>query len=163
MNTHQQCVALINYLNEDEDYIYESKKPISYESVKVFQYEKNFNNCNNIVSKFKNEMLLAKFALVFKQYYFYNKDFISLKNKFLITFKSDNVIDKHNTFPSKLKNFSYEYNPPLFLKQDFSFFDNELLPISHYYIPNNIHNSRNKLIIYKKCKQWCDEQRSRER
>jgi hypothetical protein len=58
MNTHQQCVALINYLNEDEDYIYESKEPISYESVKVFQYEKNFNNCNNIVSKFKNEMLL---------------------------------------------------------------------------------------------------------
>ena len=155
-NTHQQCVALINYLNEDEDCIYENKEPISYESVKVFQYEKNFNDCNNIVSKFKNEILLAKFALMFKQYYFYNKDFISLKNNFLITFKRDNVTDKHNTFPSKLKNFSYEYNPPLFLKQDFSFFDNELLPISHDYISNNINNSRNKLIIYKKCKQWSD-------
>lgn len=52
---------------------------------KEFHYIHNLNDYDDIIIKFKNEILLDKYGFVFKKYYFYNENFINGEKKLLIT------------------------------------------------------------------------------
>ncbi|MCQ2815963.1 MAG: PH and BEACH domain-containing protein [archaeon] len=70
----------------------------------------------------KRQILLTNFGIFFADVYFDNDLFHKLKRFYCNSFQA-NMNTKKLRFPSKFKNFSNGYYPPLFLKQDFEFFD----------------------------------------
>ena len=83
----------------------------------------------------KNELLLKNYSLYFKNIYFNDENFKYLKTYFKSHYDCQKETKLLN-FPSKIKNFSNIYEPPLFLKKNFNFFDSIYFSISHkYFVP----------------------------
>ena len=82
----------------------------------------------------KNMLIKRIFAHIYYNLLFYDKAFMYIKNKYLNLFPDSNINTKQLNYPSKMKNFSNFYEPKLFLKKDFNFFDKIYFKISHEYL-----------------------------
>ena len=110
-------------------------------NLNIFGNNINFDNCsfeilsNDIIINIKRKIFLSNYALYFKDIYFYDQNFINLKNYFKSHFKC-NKETKSLNYPSKIKNFSNKSEPPLFLTNDIHFFTNEYFQINYnYFVP----------------------------
>lgn len=128
-------------------------KKTTYHKFHEYKYKHTFDDENIIILNFKNEIFLGKFGFIFKSYYFFNEDFIKLKKYYLYKYRGNGFIDKGNTFPSKIKNYSQLYYPKLFIKQDFFFFNNPLISISHPFLRNE-DKIRNQIYLKRKKKDF---------
>ena len=93
------------------------------------------NNC--YIFNPKNMLIKRIFSHIFYNLIFYDKAFIYVKNKYLRRFPSTNKFTKQLNYPSKMKNYSNCYEPKIFLKRDFNFYDEIFFPISHDYLFRN--------------------------
>ena len=109
--------------------------------------ELSINNC--ILSP-KKELLMSYFANVYKDVFFYNKEFIRLKRYYISKYLPEDTNTKQLPFPSKLRNYSNTYEPNYFLKQDTHFYEgNPYFNVSHSYYKNkwNITNEKKITIL----------------
>ena len=129
-----------------------------------FHYEKiySFERIDKSYSLFypKRQLLMNIFSLFFNYQYFHNDTFIKMKlyyNNLNPQMKSSKHMKILN-YPSTIKNYSNENEPPLFLKQNFSFFESPFFTVSHQYFLNQrnllLHPVNqfklNKIDLYKK-------------
>ena len=110
-------------------------------NLNIFGNDINFDNCsfeiltNDIIINIKRKILLSYYSLYFKDIYFFDQNFINLKNYFKSHYDC-NKETKSLKYPSKIKNFSNKSKPPLFLTYDINFFTEEYFQISHnYFVP----------------------------
>ena len=82
----------------------------------------------------KNTFIKRIFSHIYYNLLFYDKSFMYIKNKYLRAFPSANIYSKQINYPSKIKNFSNIYEPKIFLKKDFNFYDEKYLYISHDFL-----------------------------
>ena len=107
-------------------------------NLNIFGNDINFDNCsfeiltNDIIINIKRKILLSYYSLYFKDIYFFDQNFINLKNYFKSHYDC-NKETKSLKYPSKIKNFSNKSKPPLFLTYDINFFTEEYFQISHNY------------------------------
>ena len=117
--------------------------PSSSSSIDINDFnELTIHNC--ILSP-KKELLMSYFANVFKDVYFYNKEFIRLKRYYISKFLPEDTGTKQLNYPSKIRNYSNTYEPNYFLKQDKHFYEgNPYFNVSYSYYKNkwNINNER---------------------
>ena len=95
----------------------------------------------------KNEFFFKTFSHSFIDIYFYNKSFINLKDFYLSNFNCEKD-NKVLNYPSRLKNFSNQFESPLFLTQDLKFFDDECFKITHSYILPYLNKFQHKKIPF---------------
>ena len=115
-----------------------------------FSLEEKINKINyfNEFDKYylknpKKEIMNNIFVLYYLDVFFYNEYFCKMKKYFLNKYFSNNISNtKQLDFPSKLKNFSNNLDPPLFIKQYNDYFNGPIFPITHSYI-----QKENKKII----------------
>ena len=141
---------------KDEKIIF-VKEEIKEDKINIFHIEKNFNNYpffymnkdNNIFFQ-KRDLFLNAFSNHFLDCFFYNEKFKIMKSYFISKYKvnSDN---KLLNFPSKIKNYSNEYHPRLFLTHYFHFFTSNFFEISHPYFKEFNQKIKNNYIsLHKK-------------
>ena len=82
----------------------------------------------------KNVLIKRFFAHIFHKALFHCKAFVTIKNKYLNLFPDANIENKQLNYPSKIKNFANVYEPKLFLRKNFSFYDSKYFPITHDYL-----------------------------
>ena len=82
----------------------------------------------------KNMFIKRIFSHIYYDLIFYDKAFTYIKYIYLLKFRESNVYTKQLNYPSKTKNFLNIYEPKLFLKKDFNFFDEECFLVSHDYL-----------------------------
>ena len=92
------------------------------------------------------------FAFNFKKSFYYNDTFNKLKKYYLDNFNAE-ISTKKLNFPSKIKHFNNGLEPPLFLKNNKSFYISKTFPITHnyfykYMIENKIID--NSIILFQK-------------
>ena len=140
-------------LNENDDFEIELNDIITIFFNKLFP--------KNLIEKsmrylfyIKENLLWKTFSISSKNILFKNKKFKHLQESFY-SFNSEKILNaKHNEYtyelpyPYKLKNYTVDdyYKP--FIKQDFNFFINPQLKISHYYFENN--KEKNFRLLFKK-------------
>ena len=130
-NVQNKRIQFINYLKRNSN---------NNERLKLKILDDNENKSIEDLNEYiilnpKTEILLKNYSLFFKNIYFYDENFQFLKTYYKSHFDCKNETKLLN-FPSKIKNFSNIYEPPLFLKKNFNFFHNHFFQISHkYFIP----------------------------
>ena len=85
----------------------------------------------------KNILIKRFFSHIFYRSFFNCKAFILIKNIYLNSFPKANVENKQLNYPSKIKNFSNIYEPKLFLRKNFGFYNSIYFPISHDFLISN--------------------------
>ena len=110
-------------------------------NLSLFGNKKNIDYCsfeiltNDIIVNIKRKILLSNYSLYFKDIYFFDQNFINLKNYFKSHFECHKE-SKCLNYPSKLKNFSNKSEPSFFLTNDINFFKDTYFKISHkYFVP----------------------------
>ena len=158
-------------LNMDE----KSKRALSFFDSKIFENNKanekqnkkiinninspddNIFSINDVANKCfiynpKNLFIKGIFSHIYYKLIFYDKAFMYIKNIYLRKFSQANFNTKQLNYPSKVKNFSNFYEPKLFLRKDFNFFDDKYFRISHDYLYRNVYNKKEKVDIQKEKK-----------
>ena len=99
----------------------------------------------------KNLLIKRIFSHVYYNLLFYDNAFMYIKNKYFRGFPEANLNTKQLNYPSKIKNFSNIYEPKLFLRKDFNFYDDRYFRISHDYLykKDNNRSSKEKVDIKK--------------
>ena len=101
----------------------------------------------------KKELMKNIFAFYFYDYFFYNEDFIQLKNYYFQHFEGIQASTKMLDFPSKMKNFNNGLEPNLFIKPFNTFFTSKIFLVNHNYYYEYMTNNRinpKQIILYKK-------------
>ena len=94
----------------------------------------------------KNMLIKRIFSHIYYNLIFYDKAFMYIKYKYLRKFPKANIYSKQLNYPSKFKNYSNFYEPKIFLRKDFNFYNNRYITISHDYLFNNNNNENNSNI-----------------
>ena len=107
--------------------------------LRLFNEEKGHKSIEDlnehIILNPKSDLLLKNYSLYFQDIYFNDENFKNLKTYYKSHFDCQRETKLLN-FPSKIKNFSNIYEPPLFLKKNLKFYDDHCFTISHkYFIP----------------------------
>ena len=128
----------------------------------------NYNDNNNIIIPYinffdqpdeyylknaKKEIMMNIFSLYFFEHFFYNDNFMHLKDYYLQNFVGIQKSTKKLDFPCKMKNFNNGLEPNLFLKPFNSFFTTKVFPVNFNYYYEYLTNNRifpNQIILYKK-------------
>ena len=149
-----------NNNNNEEDELKKSINKTINISDKSFQRKMNkisyFNNFDKFFLKnVKKEIMNNIFSLYYIDVFYFNKGFCRMRDYFINRFLDDsNIYTKQLNYPSKIKNFSNNLEPPLFIKQYNDFFNNPIFPISHSYAIDKINifkkNDRTIKLIRKK-------------
>ena len=145
-----------NSLNEKSDINLTSPKNKHIE-IEQFQFPESINNViylNDLDKLFlknpKKEIMNNIFSLYYIDVFFYNEAFCKMRDYYINTYlKSSNSLTKHLDFPSKIKNYSNNLEPPLFLKQYKNFFLDPIFPITYSYINNDNKNIINNFQFIK--------------
>ena len=144
--------------NSNDKVICNSNNTSKRNSVQLLPRQKQYGNYFHVEKKYsfetidgaynifypKRQLLLNTFSLFFNKYFFHNDTFSEMKRHY-IHLSPQLYSNKHTkvlNYPSTIKNYAHANEPPLFLKQDFSFFESPLFKISHPYFISK----RNKLI-----------------
>ena len=117
------------------------------------------------VTNFKKEIMNCIFSFYYLDEFFYDEDFCKVKkyylNNFIIIEKY--LESKQLNFPSKLKHFRNNFEPPLFLKKFKNFIVDPYFPITHSYISNiNKNNISLKKSINLKKKEFYKPENTKE-
>ena len=146
---------VINHIDTDlneykiKDYIGNDDQPMkkNSENLSAFEIIKKENIYNP-----KNYFFKICFAEVYKNMIFNDKIFKLIKLAYLSTnrtYKNIHKDTKQNNFPIKQKNYCNLLEPKIFLRRDFSFYDENFLKISHEYLENNnLYKERENIIFY---------------
>ena len=125
-----------NKKNDSSNKINERQKKLHEET--FFTLDDVRNKC--FIYNPKNLFIKRIFSHIYYKLIFYDKAFMYIKNKYLRQFKKANINTKQLNFPSKVKNFSNFFEPKLFLRKDFNFFDETYFRISHDFLYRNVYN-----------------------
>ena len=111
--------------------------------------------------EFKKDLIRKYFSFYFNKLLSFDKDFINMKNLYIITYNKEiNDIDKYGSlYPSKFKNYiSNNYNR-IFLKKDFNFFTDGYFKYRHKFLYKNKYkfNYKTKDILLFPLKKLLDE------
>ena len=103
----------------------------------------------NIIFNPKNFFFKKIFAQIYQNLIFNDNIFKSIKLAYLLTFRKFNICKetKQFNYPVKQKNFSNSIEPKIFLRKNFSFYNEEYLKTSHSYIKIDMFNKYLKNII----------------
>ena len=95
------------------------------------------------VTNFKKEYMNSIFSLYYLDEFFYDEDFCKVKKFYLENFiTNENYIEsKQLNFPTRIKHFRNNFEPPLFLKKFKNFVIDPYFPITHSYIDKINKNS----------------------
>ena len=114
-------------------------KPIEFpENLNRIKYFINLNE--TFLKNPKKQIMNNIFSLYYLDVFYYNKTFCRMKNYFInnfLNFSEPNT--KLLDFPSKIKNYSNNLEPPLFVKQYNDYFNVPIFPITHSYINKQNH------------------------
>ena len=115
-----------------------NKSKISEKEIdKIFLSSFEIIKKNNIIYNPKNYYFKIIFAQIFRDIIFNDKTFKSLKLSFFSKYKQYERLEKESkqmNYPTKQKNFSNAFEPRIFLRRDFKFYDIKILKISHKYL-----------------------------
>ena len=121
------------------------KKSINNEPISLQQKLNKLNYFNEIDINYlknpKKEIMNNIFSLFYIDVFYYNKYFVKMKKLFINKYLSSSESNtKQLNFPSKLKNYSNNLEPPLFIKQYNDYFNDPIFPITHSYLQENNKN-----------------------
>ena len=127
---------------DEHQIIYKKLQKIDTPNYYYKKFSHNESKWTRIIYEPKR-IIFKTFGFVFKNYIFYNRRFIKLKNLFKIKYQNKNlersIPEEDNyclNYPSKLKNFiCQDYYKP-FLKPMLNFFENEYFVNSHSFVKN---------------------------
>ena len=107
------------------------------------------------IKSYKKELMKNVFMLNFLDVFYYNEEFLMMKNMFLQKYRCDISSDKNNSFldyPTIIKNFSNGLEAPLFCNPLNSIFSHKYFHITHEYFENYMKKKelRSKNIILEK-------------
>ena len=121
-------------LKQSSNFLASTIKNVFQKKPKLFGDYFYLNSINN-VKYFKSDLIFKDCSIFFDEIFFKDKNFISLKNSFLIRYKNLINDDKQPSFnfPTKLKNFSSnKYNSPkVFLECDINFYKSKYFSVCH--------------------------------
>jgi len=133
-----------NIITDDSVKNEEKEKNIRIESVEFpenlnsIKYFKNLNK--TFLKNPKKQIMNNIFSLYYIDVFYYNKTFCRMKNYFINYFLNySEPTTKLLDYPSKIKNYSNNLEPPLFVKQYNDFFNDPIFAITHSYINKNNH------------------------
>ena len=124
------------------------------EELKQIQNEKNHNSYgtqysvnkihffydldNYYITNIKKEIMNCIYSLYYLDELFYNSDFCIIKKYYTNFYLNDlnNINTKKLNFPSIIKNYSNNFEPPIFVKKFNNYTTDPCFPISHAYIKN---------------------------
>ena len=123
-------------LNENEKDLQKDKKDEKNINKEIYN---DYNILDNIKNKCfilspKNMLIKRIFPHIYYNLLFHDDTFMYIKNYFLRTFKTANVNTKQLNYPSKIKNFSNIYEPKLFLRKDFNYYDETYFKICYDFL-----------------------------
>ena len=135
----------------------------------------SFNNENKInyffdydefyVTNFKKEIMNCIFSTYYLDEFFYDESFCLIKKFYLNNFITNNkyLESKQLNFPSRIKHFRNNFEPPLFIKKFKNYVVDPYLPITHSYIENiNLSNISLKKSINLKKKEFYKQKNTKE-
>ena len=95
------------------------------------------------ITNIKKEIMNCIFSLYYLDELFYSKDFCIIKKYYTFNYlnKLQNIDSKKLNFPSTIKNYRNNFEPPLFVKKFNSFTTHPYFPITHSYIKDEILNN----------------------
>ena len=101
------------------------------------------------------------YSLYYLDELFYNSDFCIIKKYYTNFYLNDlnNISTKKLNFPSIIKNYSNNFEPPIFVKKFNNYTNDPCFPISHAYIKNEtlkkkFNDGKIYKIISKRIKSW---------
>ena len=143
VNTEQQNSNEKKINNEPKKISNDQNEPIietpkSHSNIKFF-----YDLDENYVTNIKKEIMNCIFSFYYLDEFFYSQDFCFIKkyyiNKYLTKKENiNNINTKKLDFPSILKNYRNDFEPPLFFKKFNNYTVDPYFPITHSYIKNEI-------------------------
>ena len=114
-------------------------EPIEFpENLNSIKYFKNPNK--TFLKNPKKQIMNNIFSLYYIDVFYYNKTFCRMKNYFINNFLNfSEPTTKLLDYPSKIKNYSNNLEPPLFVKQYNDYFNDPIFAITHRYINEQNH------------------------
>ena len=83
----------------------------------------------------KKKIMNNIFSIYYLDIFYYNRTFCRMRDYFINKILDNSIAGiKQLDFPSKIKNFRNNLEPPLFIKEYKDYFNNPIFPISHQYI-----------------------------
>ena len=144
MNLHQEYYIThetkeINCNKNDMLFLIEYKKDMN--KIQYF-----FDLDKYYIINFKKEIMNCIFSIYYLDEFFYSHDFCVIKKYYINNYinKEESVESKKLDFPSVIKNYRNNFEPPLFVKKINNFMQDPLFPITHSYISEN--NNLKKLM-----------------
>ena len=153
----------INHIKENLDnHRIKQKQTNILEDIVIVQNDsnKNYNFYNldkNYITNVKKEIMNCIFSYYYLDELFGSQDFCIVKKYYMNNYlnNKDNLDTKKLNFPSIIKNFRNNFEPPLFIKKFNNYIVDPYFPISHSYIENKVLNK--KLTMEKSIKLYPKE------
>ena len=129
----------ITYVNKNNKNIFCYDFPEDKNNVNKIHYFYDLDK--NYIINFKKEIMNCIFSIYYLDEFFYSEDFCKIKKYYISHFlhNKESQDSKKLNFPSIIKNYTNNFDPPLFIKKFNNFIIDPYFSITHSYIDTDKH------------------------